>query len=215
MQSCTLIGFFYRPIPFQADERNMNQQMTQIKREIEGYEHEIQKMADSQDAAHTRRQQVQQQLEAAHEECNAMKSDLDDARNSTAQLTQKVDDATKQGRSSDEEISRLRSEVESATNNIAECHRFSQDQLGLFGKNLQQVFKMVQEESWAGQPPVGPLGLYVALKEPVWAPIMRIQVGNMMYSWAVTDNRDRYKLKNILERTGKYVPTCNFQFLLE
>lgn len=181
----------------------MNQQITQLNTEIEGYELEIRKITESQGEAQTRRQQVQQQLEAAHEESTKTKSLLDEARNTTAQLTQQVDETIKHGRNLDDTITRLRSEVESASNNIAECHRFSQDQLGLFGRNLPEVIKMVQGERWAGQAPIGPLGLFVKLKESQWAPIMRVQLGGMMSSWAVTDNRDRQKLKNILERTGK------------
>lgn len=198
-----LLLIFSLLTPSQADERNMNQQITQLKSEIERYEVEIRKITESQGEAQTKRQQMQQQLEAATEECTKTKSLLDEARNTTAQLTQRLDEAIKNGRNLDTTEARSRSEVESASNNIAECHRFSRDQLGLFGKSLQEVIRMVQGERWVGQAPIGPLGLYVTLKESRWAPIMRVQLGGMMSSWAVTDNRDRQKLKNILERTGK------------
>ncbi|GJJ13315.1 hypothetical protein Clacol_007567 [Clathrus columnatus] len=185
-----------------ADEKNINQQITQIDHEIEGYEREIRKVAESQGTAQTHRQQVQQQLDATNAESDATKNDLTQARDNVARLAREVDEAGKHGRSLDDKITRFRGEIESATNNIAECHRFSQDQLRLFGKDVRQILKMVQEEKWMGKPPVGPFGRFVTLKEASWAPIIRIQLGSLMYSWAVTDNRDRYKLRNILDKTG-------------
>ncbi|KAG1810673.1 uncharacterized protein BJ212DRAFT_1378104, partial [Suillus subaureus] len=51
---------------------------------------------------------------------------------------------------------------------------------------------------WYGDVHVDPLGMHLKLKDMTWANLMRIQLGDLMSAFAVTDARDRPQLKKLL-----------------
>lgn len=84
--------------------------------------------------------------------------------------------------------------------------QLSQQAMGradIYGSNMAQVRQVINAAKWKGDTPVGPLGLFVSLRDRKWAELMRTTLGNLMTSFAVTDARDRAHLKDILSRSGK------------
>ena len=151
------------------------------------------------------REEIQRRLQAAQTERDAATQELlgiaDERQMAQIQHNQ---DAF-QGKQSEEDINRARQDIEAATANIQQCQRRGGDDLSLFCRNLPVVYNTIKNEQWAGEVPVGPFGQFVSVKDSKWAPLMRTQLGQSMGSFAVTDNRDRYKLQQILLRTEKYV----------
>ena len=77
-----------------------------------------------------------------------------------------------------------------------------------FGKNLMQVLDRINKMKWHGQRPVGPLGLFVSLRnssDQQWSNVMRIILGRTLASFAVTDARDREPLRKLLVESQKLV----------
>ncbi|VDB97935.1 unnamed protein product [Peniophora sp. CBMAI 1063] len=83
----------------------------------------------------------------------------------------------------------------------ANLQQLSQDSLAVYGNNMQMVLERVERAQWEGRPPLGPLGRYVHLRNPQWAPIMRIHIGKYMCSFVVETVRDQEKLLTILRET--------------
>ena len=76
--------------------------------------------------------------------------------------------------------------------------------LAPFGSEMEQVLEEIRLARWHGAPPVGPLGSYVKVRDPRrWADVMRVQIGNMMSAFAITDSRDRGTLERILKAHRK------------
>lgn len=72
----------------------------------------------------------------------------------------------------------------------------------IYGNWVEKVLKIIQNTRWAGEKPLGPLGLHLKLKDKKWARVMRLGIGNLMGSFAVTSYQDRLTLKKILDDHG-------------
>ncbi|KAI0771145.1 hypothetical protein BD413DRAFT_492998 [Trametes elegans] len=69
-------------------------------------------------------------------------------------------------------------------------------------QNLGRAIE-IKRMRWHGQPPVGPFGLYVKVKDPEqWGNLFRIVIGSAMSSFAITDARDRPALAQLLKQSG-------------
>lgn len=73
----------------------------------------------------------------------------------------------------------------------------------LYGNAMGQVRQQIETARWFGEKPIGPLGLFVSLRDRKWAELMQNTLGNMMTSFAVTDARDRANLKSLLSKYRK------------
>lgn len=78
------------------------------------------------------------------------------------------------------------------------------DPLSVFGRNIRRLQQDIQRERWFGRVPIGPLGAFVNLPDvETWGHILRPYMGWLMMAFAVSDQRDRRKLKDMLVRSGK------------
>jgi len=77
--------------------------------------------------------------------------------------------------------------------------------LAIYHRNMPRLVQQVQTAHWYGERPVGPLGQYVKLKDPVWAPALRAMIGWTMHAWAVTTERDRTQLHRMFKEHGMCV----------
>lgn len=64
----------------------------------------------------------------------------------------------------------------------------------------------IERANWHGAArPIGPLGLYVTLKDPSYREVMQLTLGHAMFQFVVSDTRDREQLLAILRRHNKCV----------
>lgn len=98
----------------------------------------------------------------------------------------------------------LRQRVAECDEQITRCHSVKANKLAQFGPNMEILLNEIQQMRWYGQPPVGPFGRFVRVRDPKrWAPIMRVIIGNSMNTFAITDARDRPALAQVLKKHGK------------
>lgn len=110
-------------------------------------------------------------------------------------------------------------EIQAAKNSILEfreqiqrCVEQKNNSLAPYGRDLQKVLERIGRMRWHGQNPVGPLGVYVKVKDRVWADLLRNVLGSHMGSFAVTDSRDLPILKGLLKESGKSVDRLALSF---
>jgi structural maintenance of chromosomes protein 6 len=103
-------------------------------------------------------------------------------------------------------------EIQAAKNSVLEfreqiqrCIDQQNNSLAPYGHDLQKVLERIGRMRWHGQKPVGPLGVYVKVKDRVWADLLRNVLGAHMGSFAVTDSRDLPILKGLLKECRKSV----------
>jgi chromosome segregation ATPase len=116
-----------------------------------------------------------------------------------------------QGEEIDREIQSAKNAVMGLREQIQRCVEQQNNSLAPYGRNLKNVVDRIERTRWHGQKPLGPLGVYVKLKDRVWADLLRNVLGSHMSSFAVTDNRDLPVLKRLLSESGKCVD-CVFFF---
>lgn len=183
----------------------MNEQVRTLTNHVTNLEKDIRARAESQGDIQAEREAAQQRLEASQTRCDTAKQELAMIADEPASMQRKLNQIREQGKRVDADIARARQETEAATSNIEQCRQQGGDDIRLFGNNLGAVLDIIDKEKWYGEVPVGPFGLFVKVKDPKWAMVMRIQLGQLMSSFAVTDNRDRYKLRQILDHQRKFV----------
>jgi chromosome segregation ATPase len=77
--------------------------------------------------------------------------------------------------------------------------------LAIYHRNMPRLVQQVQAAHWYGEKPVGPLGQYVKLRNPIWAQALRAMMGWTMHAWAVTTERDRTQLHRMFKEHGMCV----------
>ncbi|KAH9990809.1 P-loop containing nucleoside triphosphate hydrolase protein [Russula vinacea] len=112
-----------------------------------------------------------------------------------------------QGEETDREIQAARNSVMGLREQIQRCVEQQNNSLAPYGRNLKNVVERIGQMRWNGQKPLGPLGVYVKLKDRVWADLLRSVLGNNMSSFAVTDGRDVPALRKLLRESGN--PSIN------
>ncbi|KAI0250769.1 hypothetical protein BJV78DRAFT_1127436, partial [Lactifluus subvellereus] len=104
---------------------------------------------------------------------------------------------------------RVEREIQAAKNSVLEfreqiqrCIEQQNNSLAPYGRDLQKVLERIGRTRWHGEKPLGPLGVYVKVKDRVWADLLRNVLGAHMGSFAVTDGRDVPILKGLLKESG-------------
>jgi structural maintenance of chromosomes protein 6 len=97
----------------------------------------------------------------------------------------------------------IKSQIEAATRQLQLIDQTERTKLAPFGQNLDKVLTEIPKMRWHGQPPVGPLGQFVKVRDARWAPLLRVRLGSGMSIFAITDPRDRGQLNDLLKHHGK------------
>ena len=110
----------------------------------------------------------------------------------------------RQGDEVDREIQSARKAVMGLQEQIQRCTEQQNNSLAPYGRDIKKVLERIGGMRWHGQKPLGPLGIYVKVKDRVWADLLRNILGAHMASFVVTDGRDLPALKKLLRDSGKY-----------
>ncbi|KIY70905.1 P-loop containing nucleoside triphosphate hydrolase protein [Cylindrobasidium torrendii FP15055 ss-10] len=101
------------------------------------------------------------------------------------------------------ELNKVRQDLMNAEGGIREANNAERNQYAAYGIRINEVVQQVQRAQWAGEVPIGPLGLYVECKDvETWGNLLRSQLGNMLTAWAVTTARDAATLRQMLGQYG-------------
>ncbi|KII83350.1 hypothetical protein PLICRDRAFT_47231 [Plicaturopsis crispa FD-325 SS-3] len=189
-------------LDLRSDEREINQSLEDCNRDIERLEHEIAVESQNLETQHRgRREEIMGRLEETKSQIVGLEANLKDAAAERDRLKQDILAHEAEAKSKQQEIAALEGKVRECDEHLSVCRSRQKDRLAAFGKNIPGVIADIQRERWFGNVPIGPLGTYVNLQDPqTWAEVMRIYVGWPMLSFAITDARDRNKLKTILVR---------------
>jgi chromosome segregation ATPase len=159
----------------------------------------------------TKQDELSQRLEQATLDVQNAETDLKQAEALVLDKKNEASGLGTQGEELDREIQTARNSVMGLREQIQRCVEQQNNSLAPYGRNLKNVVDRIERMRWHGRKPLGPLGVYVKLKDRVWADLLRSVLGNHMSSFAVTDNRDLPVLKKLLNESGKCVD-CVFFF---
>jgi len=153
----------------------------------------------------SKQEELNQRLQQATHDVQTAEANLKQAE---ALLVEKKNESSAlraQGDETERDIAMTRNSVKGLQEQIQRCIEQQNNSLAPYGRDLKSVLERIGRMSWHGQKPLGPLGVYVKMKERVWADLLRIILGSHMSSFAVTDIRDLHVLKKLLQESGKWV----------
>ena len=183
----------------------MNTSLTALNRSLDEYtrhiaEEEHRLAADTQ----VKRDELNRKLENARAAVSRADQANKDLLEAKRQKLAEQETIKEKGLAAEARKNGAQERIAAAQSMISQCKEKSRNALAPYGRDIKSVLDQIAKMGWHGEPPIGPLGLYVKLKDTRWADLMRIQLGGLMSAFAVTDARDRPQLKKLLDHTKKF-----------
>ncbi|KAI9057466.1 P-loop containing nucleoside triphosphate hydrolase protein [Trametes sanguinea] len=187
-----------------ADEKSILESKAGVDSTIAELE---KKIADEQARLETRSKDKRDRATAQLTELNAALAEneqkLTQITAERHRLMGEADSAKTEGGQLEQEQNQLRTRVIECEEQIRKCAELEKNTLAQYGNKMDWVLGEIKRRQWHGQPPVGPFGLYVKVKDPErWGRLLRVVIGSAMSSFAITDARDRAALAQILHQSG-------------
>ncbi|KAH9925422.1 P-loop containing nucleoside triphosphate hydrolase protein [Epithele typhae] len=189
---------------FSTSENQIQQSKSGLDKQIKGYELEIaqeQKRVES----HSRgkRDHVNAQLTETNALLAAKQAEEQTLQQEHKTCIQEADAAKQECDRLQQDVARLQQKITECDYHINKARELEKDKLSVYGKNMEAVVGHIKTLRWHGQPPIGPFGKYVKVKDPQkWGPILAVTIGAHMSSFAITDARDRPALAEVLTKSG-------------
>ncbi|CCO33264.1 Structural maintenance of chromosomes protein 6 Short=SMC protein 6 [Rhizoctonia solani AG-1 IB] len=152
------------------------------------------------------REKLNLDMERVMKQSKIEESNLSECQANIKNLSQLIQTKQSERREISASREKIRDSITSVQHNIKRLEDSRRNAINRFGSNLQHALVDIDRYSWKGQKPLGPLGQYVELKDGRWAELMRVYLGGLMASFAVTDARDREPLSRILQSHGNPQP---------
>ena len=193
----------------QDEEKTIRESKDAIDKRIRQLEEQI---ATEQARVESHSREKRDRANARLQEINALLTAKEAERQTATEehkrLMTEADAAMANATQLENEQSEKQSRIVECDEQIRRCAEMEKSKLAQYGMHMEQLLDQIRKMQWHGQPPVGPFGLYVKVKDDRWSAIMRQVIGGAMSNFAITDARDRPALYELLQRTGKYVVLC-------
>ncbi|KAI0338901.1 P-loop containing nucleoside triphosphate hydrolase protein [Trametopsis cervina] len=195
---------------YKNDERVMNDDMQRLNLLITSLKQQINEEAKRiENFSQGKREETERKLQEAIEDCKTAEADLETLLTERTRLVTEQEQAKVKGANIQQEVERqggIKSQIDDLTRQLGLIDQRERTKLAPFGTNLDQVLDEIPNLRWHGQQPVGPLGQFVKVRDPRWAPILRVRLGGGMGMFAITDPKDRQQLDQLLKRCGNAKP---------
>ena len=194
--------------PTQTEEKQINDTVKRCTGHIEDYEKQIAaERKRIEERSQVKREELDRKIADAENAMNQVDAELTAVRAEKADKIREAEETETQGKALQAQRDDAQKEIVNAEGELRQCGEAERNKLAPYGNNMAEILATIERMQWHGNKPVGPLGLYVKVKDPLWAPLMRVQLGNLMTAFAISDGRDRAQLNKLLAHY-KYVRCC-------
>jgi chromosome segregation ATPase len=184
----------------------MNSSLTALNRSIKDYDAQIAEETRRLEA-HTqaKRDEINRRLEAAKEAVTVADSRNKEVIEKKRNKVNEQAEIKGKGQAAENQKNQLQERITECQTMITRCKEQEKNSLATYGHDIKGILQSISKMRWHGETPIGPLGMYVKLKDRNWAPLLRAQLGSLMTSFACTDARDRQQLKRLFDQSKKCV----------
>ncbi|KAF8940184.1 P-loop containing nucleoside triphosphate hydrolase protein [Dissophora ornata] len=198
----------------QEEERTVNDEIKALRDQIRGFDQKIEQETKRLQAnTQSKRTEIENKIQKLGIVIDQGKRQLAESRETCSKLEQQVEEGKGRLEHINSAAQRAKGELSENQDRIRQMKDQKQNSLKAFGPSIPDVLKSIQEVTerggWRGEPPVGPLGRHVKLREQAWAPVIESALGNVLNAFAVTTDADRSSLFTILKRHR-----CNSDIIL-
>ncbi|CAG8661578.1 1871_t:CDS:10, partial [Acaulospora colombiana] len=205
---CGSIGVPFTPtvdtnIFVQRDFINIKEELKGVRDKIKNNNEELEEQRQRL-ARDGEREAIRRRVEEAQQTFEEARRAHTDAGQAVEGLKQELESDRRALQEADREFTNLRNRVGDCDANVNRLQRVATGSGGpaMYGDQMPEILRAIDNAQWRGQKPVGPLGLYVKLRDNRWANTLRVGIGNLLGSFAVTEHADRNQLKRILDQRG-------------
>ncbi|KAI0726209.1 P-loop containing nucleoside triphosphate hydrolase protein [Fomitopsis betulina] len=182
-----------------TEEKQMNDTVKRCTGLIEGYDKNIAaERKRIEERSQVKREELDRKIADAEHAMADAETQLKAVREEKADKIREAEEAESQGKALKVQKDEAQQEVVNAEGELKQCGEAERNKLAPYGNNMAEILATIGRLQWHGNKPVGPLGLFVKVTDPLWAPLMRVQLGNLMTAFAITDGRDRVQLNQLL-----------------
>ena len=193
------------PHESQNDQQEIGRNLAASRRMIANLETQIEEQTQK-SAAHTQSKQdeLNQKLANARQDVHAAQARLKDIEQQHRERQEESDSLKPHADQVNRELQEIRTRLDGYKEQVARCREQQNNQLAPFGNRMKEVLEQISRMNWHGQRPVGPLGVYVKVKDPQkWAGLLSNVLGGYMSAFAVTDARDLAQMRKLLKDSRK------------
>ncbi|KAG9034299.1 Structural maintenance of chromosomes protein 6 [Tulasnella sp. JGI-2019a] len=191
---------------YTADIGEMNQNLTTINKLIADVDQQI--TAENlklQSGEFDKREAIRVQLEETKTTLEAKEAELAQMVQERLRLEQAVADTVEQGRNAEADLKKTERDLADARAWKATQMSNEKSKYNAFGNNIERILHDIKNARWVGpSPPIGPLGMYVTLKDPSYKAVIQSIIGGTMFGFAVSHLSDRQPLQDILRRNQNH-----------
>lgn len=182
----------------------MNDELKLQKDLIAKYAQKIaEETAKLQEDKQAEREERERRMESVRQKIKESESQVHEANDNIRSERDKIDTLGREIAAEERTQSQAKATMEDCSMAIDRTTEQMKSSLNAYGRNIESVVARIRAGQWRGQPPKGPLGMFVTLKDSTWLQPLQIMMGYSMFAYAITDSADRPALKRILHETGK------------
>jgi chromosome segregation ATPase len=189
---------------FQADEKHMKDGIQTASQDIQGLDMQLnQESQVLEEVLQNRKAAAKLEMDALRKKIRKLKEQRTLIETTLTNLCADLSKADAQRSDAFRKFEDKKKEEEDLQRKYQTCKSQIRDPLTQFGKDIRKVLDTIKLHQWKGAMPMGPLDMYVALKDPDYGEVLRQHVGRVLLSFVVTDAQDIRPLKEILRKHGK------------
>ncbi|KAJ7757255.1 P-loop containing nucleoside triphosphate hydrolase protein [Mycena maculata] len=191
--------------------KDIDEQLKRMKKEIEAYTATIGKETKRlEKASESKRGETQQKLEGARADVKATEDALSAINTQISSAEDELKHLREDGATAENAQQKLDERIRKCNINIQSCLSADTDHYGAYSNNIQGVMERINQTTWHGEKPLGPLGIHVKVWDNKWVELLRFMLLGLLCSFAVTDARDIRVLKKILAGTNNPKTSVHF-----
>ena len=186
-----------------TEQRQIKQNILAAQKTAADYNNSIEKenrrIEDANGGAHSRKLA---DVEDAKKDATRAKETLDRCEEEGPQLTEKL-------RSAQDELKKVEGPLETKRQEIRDCGSRLQDLranranvMDGYDKNMPRLLQTIRSDGGFREQPVGPMGLHIKLRKPMWSNLIEAVLGRNLNAFVVTCKADQMRLSSILRRFG-------------
>ncbi|KAF5369472.1 hypothetical protein D9758_002614 [Tetrapyrgos nigripes] len=184
------------------DLSSIDSQIREIKNTIQDLDEKIaQEIARLATDTQVKRKEHQRQINEATAEVKRYESKRSQIDAHLEDIRQRLTDTECTSTRKNDELTALKNEISDLQAQIQHLDKAEKDRYAPYAPNMLQILTAIEQTRWFGETPVGPLGVFIKVKDArKWADLLSIQLSDLLTSFVVSNLRDRPTLHKLLSK---------------
>lgn len=142
------------------------------------------------------------ELAEAQEQVSRAKTKLGESEGEKPGLEDKRDAARAAFDAFKPSLDAKRQEIGACEDRIRAIRRDAGQHMSAFDAKIPSLLRMIRDDDGFREKPIGPVGLHIKLRKPVWSNALERSIGNLLGGFIVTCKPDQQRLSGMMRRIG-------------